>query len=180
MCSSWKVLAGVWAVSKCSLKACGTQCVMTFGTRRKHRWCVGSWAAGQLSPPWERPTTARAQAPSFWTMCSVRGLRPIWSSAPMPAGSPTTAGVGKMLVSPAWQNQVCSMNHNTCSDPVHAPEICVEQLNKWVNAECVPSPNMYYFCIFERLATIATSEWVREMFRTCGSFLPQPVGQGLR
>ena len=108
LCSSWKVLAGVRAVSRCTLKACGTRCATTFGTRRKHRWCAGSWAAGQPSPPRERPTMARARAPSSWMMCSVRELRPIWGSAPTPAGSPTTAGMGKTLASPAWVNAFLS------------------------------------------------------------------------
>lgn len=97
-----------WAVSRYTLKAYGTLCVTTFGTRRKHRWCVGSWAAGQPSPPRERPTMARAQAPSFWTMCSARGLRPIWGSAPTPAGSSTTVSMGKTPVSPAWVNAFLS------------------------------------------------------------------------
>lgn len=103
-CSSWKVPEGVLAASTCILKVCGARCATTCGTRMKQRWCAGSWGAEPPSRLPERPTLAGDLAPSFWTTCSALGPRPLWGSAPMPAGSPTTVGTGKMLASSAPVN----------------------------------------------------------------------------
>lgn len=104
LCSLWKVLTGVLAEWRCILKACGAQSVTTCGTRRKHRSCASSWAAGWPCPPWERPPSARALAPFFWMMCSALGLRSPWASVLTLAGSSTTVGTRKTLASSAPVN----------------------------------------------------------------------------
>lgn len=102
--SSWKALTGVLAEWRCILKACGAQYATICGTRRKRRSCASSWAAGLPCPAWERPTLARALAPFFWMMCSALGRRSPWGSVLTLAGSSTTVGTRKTLVSSAPVN----------------------------------------------------------------------------
>ena len=84
-----------------STEAPGAPCVMTAGTSVMPMWSAGSWAVAGPCQLQEMPGLVRAQDPLSWMTCAAQGMSPICGAVPTVAGSPTTVGTVKTLVSSA-------------------------------------------------------------------------------
>lgn len=72
---------------------------MTPGTSGQPLSCAVSWGVARLWQPLARPTLARAEAPSSWTMSSAEEMRAPCYSALISAGMSTTVTTARMPVS---------------------------------------------------------------------------------
>lgn len=94
-------VTGVRAEWKSCTKAPGAPCVMTAGTPTMPTWSAGSWAVAGPYRPQEVPGLVRAQGRFSWMTCDAQGMRPTCGAAPTVAGTRTTVGIMKTLVSSA-------------------------------------------------------------------------------
>lgn len=94
-------VTGVRAEWRSCTKAPGAPCVMTAGTPTMPTWSAGSWAVAGPYRPQEVPGLVRAQGRFSWMTCDAQGMRPTCGAAPTVAGTRTTVGIMKTLVSSA-------------------------------------------------------------------------------
>lgn len=92
---------GVRAEWKSAMPTPGAPCVTTAGPSRMPTWSAGSLAVAGPCLPSRGPDSAPGQAAFSWTMSTAQAVSLPWRSALTAAGSPTTAGTMKTLVSSA-------------------------------------------------------------------------------